>query len=217
MLLSFFLFFFFFFFFGAFFGVSIRSNIHVANFGFFDLDAALSSAFVFVLVETIHPDASRGCGNRGIGDASNVLKYLTSRGNRAAAKRLADIEQICDQLGISISDGSGQQDDIESMIAPWPDVSLATLVNEDSAERNGAVDEEPRIAPQHTAPSPEFDWAEASAAFFDNQPFSGQPDQAVAPMWGSFGEGFSGFYFDEFALTGVVETDWEELSRQFND
>lgn len=195
----------------------------IAKFGFFDLDATFSSAFVFVLVETIYPDAGKGCGKGGIRDASGVLQHLASYGNRAAAKRRMDIEQTCDQLGISFRDSSTTQagnaehahlDDSRTM--PNGSSGISTHAN------NGFVPtaQEPQICQPGAVESPEFDWAEATAAFFD-QPFYGRPYQTVpVPMMDAtaFGEGFSdqvGLYFDEFALTGVVETDWEELSRKF--
>ncbi|KAL4933735.1 fungal specific transcription factor domain-containing protein [Aspergillus undulatus] len=71
----------------------------LANFGFFNLDAIFSVAFVFVLSSTIYPD-KESCW-RDINSTLELLDYLSSHGNKASHNRRADIVQRCDYLGIS--------------------------------------------------------------------------------------------------------------------
>ncbi|KAH6689815.1 fungal-specific transcription factor domain-containing protein, partial [Plectosphaerella plurivora] len=77
----------------------------IANFGFFDLDATFSAAFVFVLIERIYPSSTNGNGVANIQRASEIMQYLASRGNKAAAKRHADLERICSHIGLSVGGG----------------------------------------------------------------------------------------------------------------
>ncbi|KAL4874438.1 hypothetical protein BJY04DRAFT_225929 [Aspergillus karnatakaensis] len=77
----------------------LRSQRLLANFGFFDLDAIFSVAFVFVLAGTIHP-GKESCW-RDINLTLHLLDHLSSHGNKAAYNRRVDILQMCEHLGIS--------------------------------------------------------------------------------------------------------------------
>lgn len=77
-----------------------------AKFGFFDLDAIFSTAFVFVLAEVaVRPqetNRSDGVGRQRIRGAASMMEYLSSCGNRVATKRLADIRQMCSYLDLDV-------------------------------------------------------------------------------------------------------------------
>lgn len=77
-----------------------------AKFGFFDLDATFSAAFVFVLVEAMGPGDRRDLNLARITTALGLLEYLSGHGNKAAGKRQADIEQMCRHLRVSLSQSS---------------------------------------------------------------------------------------------------------------
>lgn len=70
----------------------------LAKFGFFDLDAIFSTAFVFVLAATIYPDNESYL--REINSTVQLFDYLSESGNQASHNRRADILQMCDHLGL---------------------------------------------------------------------------------------------------------------------
>ncbi|KAH8672931.1 hypothetical protein BGZ61DRAFT_427508 [Ilyonectria robusta] len=74
----------------------LRNTELIAKNAFLDLDILFSVGFIFVLVEAIHPDTNLGLG--GIEGSRHVLQYLVTVGNRAAAKRLAELDQMCIHL-----------------------------------------------------------------------------------------------------------------------
>ncbi|RSM09441.1 hypothetical protein CEP52_004071 [Fusarium oligoseptatum] len=72
---------------------ALRNTELIAKNAFLDLDILFSVGFVFVLVEAIHPNKNLGIS--GIEGSRNVLQYLVTVGNRAAAKRLGELDQMC--------------------------------------------------------------------------------------------------------------------------
>ena len=83
--------------------LSLKQQELLAKFGYFDLDAAISAAFIFILVESLQSVGSSRSGLHGIRSATSILQYLIKHGNKAAAKRMLDVEHICQHLGIGIS------------------------------------------------------------------------------------------------------------------
>jgi hypothetical protein len=162
---------------------------------------------VFVLIERIYPASTNGNGVANIQRASEIMQYLASRGNMAAAKRHADLERICSHIGLSVGDG----DRAPAHRAPAPAKPCQDLSSQ--TDLGGQVSVTQDIPMLHNE-SPQFDWDEAAAAFFDQQP--DEVDQMARNL--SFAEGgyvAEDFDFNSFMLTGVVETDWAEFSRQF--
>lgn len=68
-----------------------------AKHAFLDLDAVFSAGFVFVLVEMIVP--GRNLGACGIRVSRRILSHLVELGNRAASRRLTELDQMCAHLG----------------------------------------------------------------------------------------------------------------------
>lgn len=169
-----------------------------------------------MLVESIYNQSNKGCGVSGIRTAFGVLHHLATAGNRAASKRRGDIEHMCDHLGVTFEDVPGFSNEraaepgapVETSVHPHDD-SGPTLERQLQAPSDGDV--------MSQLESPSFDWTQMSTALFDQSVPPDYPqnwNMADVP----FGEGICDlptFYLDDFALTGVVEADWEELSRQF--
>lgn len=76
----------------------LRKRDLLAKHAFLDLDAAFSVGFIFVLVEAINP--GKGLGYDGIEGSRAVLGYQVRQGNRAAAKRLEELDQMCASLSL---------------------------------------------------------------------------------------------------------------------
>ncbi|KAJ9661442.1 hypothetical protein H2201_006473 [Coniosporium apollinis] len=185
------------------------------KFGFFDLDATFSVAFVFVLVESIY--SSKGSDLFGIHGTLGIFHYLTQHGNRAASKRLADIEQMCDHLSIplELSTAAGRSAPTEPHLNAVAEPHNGQ--REDTAARwpNGqeqAPDME-RLVPLEEPMS--LDWYQPLEPVFPQQIPYPVEDTAIGDNF--FGEGthdvYSLYYNNDLALTGAVESDWEELER----
>lgn len=120
-----------------------------------------------------------------------------------------DIEQMCHHLGIAFENMPEHDDDSHNVTGSQ---------HVDGRQSEGFVAESASedLNSHRQDESPDFDWSRAAATFFDTLPSEGLDQPSMSTL--SFGEGGydpMGFYVDQFALTGVVETDWEELSRQF--
>ncbi|KAK6226070.1 hypothetical protein QIS74_02117 [Colletotrichum tabaci] len=206
----------------------------IANFGFFDLDAAFSAAFVFVLVDSIHVRASHPSSIVQIRKASEVLEHLASQGNIAAQKRRADIIQMCNHLGVSFNEDTNERADRSPMEIDGVRVNEAGTDDADGQTQH-QHDEDGRLIPvrrrdqdlhrvEDTVPqnelssSSQFDWAQAAATLLDHSLADTQDQQQSMAAALSFGEGgnemLGSLYPEDFSLTGVVETDWAEFARQ---
>ncbi|OLN89944.1 hypothetical protein CCHL11_10120 [Colletotrichum chlorophyti] len=212
---------------------ALKEQQLIANFGFFDLDAAFSAAFVFVLVDRIHANTSQLPSKTTICKASGILEHLSSQGNIAAGKRRADIDQMCAHLGISFHDNSQDKDNGARLDKVGPHGPAGEA---DGAHSRGQEpDEHPSSAAaaltqnenlaraectrsQNEASASHFDWAQAAATLFDHSLADAQEQQQSMAAALSFGEGgneiFNSLYLEDFSLTGVVETDWAEFSKQ---
>lgn len=67
-----------------------------ARYGFFDLDATFSAAFVLVMVGFV--DKTQSQPPKALDQASKVLQFLSRSGNTAAERRLQDITQSCSHV-----------------------------------------------------------------------------------------------------------------------
>lgn len=188
-----------------------RQNL-IAKFGFFDLDAAISSAFVFVLVESTHSADSPQSGIQGIAAAMSILRFLAENGNKAAERRLKDVQQVCEHLGIMLG-------------ASEPPTGLhtqqAASTNMDHSELNtaptAALPNGHMVSSEHslmdgTVGTTEFDWRQALVSLegpSDSMSNSLSGDNA---LW----DGADGFNFDfnsDFMLNEADLTAWEQFER----
>lgn len=171
---------------------------------------------MFVLANNIYPDKAQTQGAASLQLLCELLRLLVSRGNRAAAKRYVDIQQMCEVLGNPVTaDGnrlsSGEtscqetrQELIGGLNQTVPDSDLGDGSHGSIHDVSATVDVQ------------EFDWGQASTVFFGHEPSYQQDHTAILHEF-TFGEARNdtiGFGDEDFALTGVIETDWEELSRQ---
>lgn len=78
-------------------------TIATAKFGFFDLDATFTVAFISLLAVCLSPPGSRAASSHdGVIGAYEILSHFAAHGNAAASKRMVDVEQMCENLGIQI-------------------------------------------------------------------------------------------------------------------
>lgn len=77
-------------------GVDFRCRDQ-ARFGFFDLDAAFSAAFILIM-QAFLEGASAGSRPTALQEAIVVLEHLSGEGNKVARQRLADIRDFSNQV-----------------------------------------------------------------------------------------------------------------------
>lgn len=192
-----------------------------AKFGFFDLDAAVSSAFVFLLVESIYSTESSQSGKQGVKGATSILSYLSGCGNRAAQRRLNDVQQLCEHLHIMD----------ESLIPPAGHSTQTITVpttNRESHNSNtidvATVGSSANVQAEqshYTSPLLEdIDWRQALSSLEaqgDTSDIPAMNDGFISDM-NAF-DHLDGFNFDlngDFMLTGADETDWAQFEHQIS-
>ncbi|CAI7586782.1 unnamed protein product [Penicillium pancosmium] len=81
----------------------LRKENIIAIFGFFDLDATFSSAFIMILTaifNIICKDDQAILPSPGLDEAIQVLRHLSDRGNPFAGEKLREVEHIWAQLHV---------------------------------------------------------------------------------------------------------------------
>lgn len=68
----------------------------IARFGFFDLDATFSAAFVLIMLKANNKESEKP--PEDVYQACQILEYLSDSGNRAARRRLQDIRLFCARI-----------------------------------------------------------------------------------------------------------------------
>ncbi|CAI7657728.1 unnamed protein product [Penicillium glandicola] len=193
---------------------SLRRQQTIPRYGFFDLDATFSAAFVLVMVGFL--DKSQIQPPPALDKASKVLQFLSQSGNLAAERRLQDIAQSCSHV--------------------WPDhVFNANASHGDAASRKTRAFAASPGSRQDTlltsSDSPPYTaMASSSRGIHQDEirllePWSDMdvPD-AMFDMQGDWNldlsgeaEGiYSSFHNPTLPLTGVDYTDWLEIEKVFN-
>lgn len=180
-----------------------------------DLDATFSVGFIFVLVEAINP--GKGLGFKGIEGSRAILRYLVTLGNRAAASRLAELDQMCTHLALPVHQASGQTPQESFMDLLTQTFSFSSgYGNLDQGTDRTLTSVEHAGSGIDRASSRQGDDAGAAEACDDigqhDFGFSGA-DLASIPL-----EGENSLYWvyhtPGFMFTGVEQTDWESLENQ---
>lgn len=198
-----------------------RSNdtLYVARYGFFDLDATFSAAFVLVMagfaenVKEQPPPA--------LDQAFQVLEFLSRAGNLAAEQRFHDIAQSCSHV--------------------WPNyVFQGAPRGTQTREIGSAIDRAQRAVPRQGLTRSSGLYPSAALPYASMAQDSGQyyPDESgLLESWnhdensnGAFGiqgdwgfdltgeaEGiYSSFHNPTMPLTGVDYMDWLEIEKVFS-
>ncbi|KAJ5164184.1 uncharacterized protein N7500_006014 [Penicillium coprophilum] len=193
---------------------SLRQQQTIPRYGFFDLDATFSAAFVLVMVGFLNKP--QGQPPPALDQASKVLQFLSHSGNLAAERCIQDIAQSYSHV--------------------WPNhIFNANTPSSDAGSHDKPRTLEPSLAPRHdvltSSDSPPY-MAVASSTRGDHQdeirllePWSNMdvPD-AMFDMQGDWdldlsgdAEGiYSSFHNPTLPLTGVDYIDWLEIEKVFN-
>ena len=164
---------------------------------------------------------NEGAGRVGLQGAQELFDHLTASGNKAAANRHADILQMYENLGLFsqpavLSQPQERRLGVEPQPELCPEVTpippFQQIVGPDTSSA-----EQVHI-PQYQANSAQHFYSNESFGTFldhnnmmDAAPNDGSIDVS---MWEGSYDIYSCYHNDEFALTGAMDTDWEELQRQ---
>ncbi|KPM39058.1 hypothetical protein AK830_g7493 [Neonectria ditissima] len=189
----------------------LRNTELIAKNAFLDLDILFSVGFVFVLVEAIYPDSNLGLS--GIEDSRHILQYLVAVGNRAAAKRLGELDQMCIHLRPSQDQAHISQDlPYETTTQPFSFDPSENTASAMPATINPASHQQ---APLGLRPGQQHGHAEGgnvelTAATVNSHILDGNTDLANISL-----EGDNALYWvyhsPGFVYTGAELADWEAL------
>ncbi|EXK38445.1 hypothetical protein FOMG_08837 [Fusarium oxysporum f. sp. melonis 26406] len=164
----------------------------IAKHAFLDLDCLFSTGFIFVLAVIINSDKAQAY--QGIESVRSILMHLSNLGNRAATKRLAEIDQMCASLTLETE---------------TPDVDAAQpqmLMQPFSFHASGA-------APMASGESQGQTLTTESALGEQDAVMAGAQDLGDIVL-----EGEDDLYWiyhnPSLSLTGVEQLDWETLENQ---
>ncbi|KAK1574622.1 uncharacterized protein LY79DRAFT_593184 [Colletotrichum navitas] len=118
--------------------MSLRKKNILTTFGFFDLDAIFSAAFIMILTLIIDSTCEEGgklAPRPGLSEALDILDYLVGRGNNFALQRAREVRRMRDHLSTfldipknSPSEFGTNRPGMASMAAEGGEQSLATTV-----------------------------------------------------------------------------------------
>ncbi|CAN9200652.1 unnamed protein product [Alternaria alternata] len=198
--------------------LSLKQQELLAKFGYFDLDAAISAAFIFILVESLQSVGSPRSGLHGIRSATSILQYLTKHGNKAAAKRMLDVEHICQHLGIGISVPTIAGSPAAAAEGPSDNLDHGALCDRLPSAEDTTMSNKSHAADTYQEPTLATNWRQAlfelpdhtsrfsNSLGFDNESYD-------IPSIDDIGD-FNLDFGNDFMLTGADEIDWEEFERQ---
>ncbi|KAF5713655.1 transcription activator [Fusarium globosum] len=163
----------------------------IAKHAFLDLDCLFSAGFIFVLAVIINSDKAQAY--QGIERVRSILTHLSNLGNRAATKRLAEIDQMCTSLTLETE---------------TPDVEAAQpqmLMQPFSFQASGA-------APIASSEPQDQDLTSENALGEQDAVMAGAQDLGDIVL-----EGEDDLYWiyhnPSLSLTGVEQVDWETLEN----
>lgn len=176
--------------------------IKPAKHAFLDLDCLFSTGFIFVLAVMVNSD--KGKAYEGIESVRSILLHLSNLGNRAAAKRLTEIDMMCSSLAL--------ETELPDIDAGQPEMLLQPF----------SLDLESHPVPGELAMAPGRPDAQGNTAqsvtdeiVLENQDtFTAGADD----LGGIVLEGEDDLYWiyhnPSLSLTGVEQADWEILENQ---
>ncbi|CAI7604070.1 unnamed protein product [Penicillium viridicatum] len=179
----------------------------IAPFGFFDLDALFSVAFVFILAGSAFSDAQQIRVVQGLKLAMNLFDYLAERGNKASLCRKTDTEQICNHVGVSLDGASTALGDSQATPTPTQHAAItprydpvAEIIRTPTQQPDQRVNPSGYLHPLRATGLPPV--RQTEDGLYDS--FSGSVPRDLYTIHQN----------NDLALSGSVELDWEELERQ---
>ncbi|RSL73813.1 hypothetical protein CEP54_000025 [Fusarium duplospermum] len=191
---------------------ALREDKSIALFGYFDLDATFSAAFVLTMMGFVEGDLQEP--PEGLKQAAEVLKYLSSAGNSAAQRRLNDLKQFC----LHVWSPTNMTDDWSWL----KEGSVSSLNNSPENRQNmpGDGGGDPNLqadAMTTWGPAAWISWQSTAANGDDavHLDFSASENFQM-DLSHEAGDIYSSFNDPTLPLTGVDDVDWAEVGKMFH-
>lgn len=187
-------------------------------FGYFDLDATFSVAFISVMMGFIEGNDAQN-PPEGLSEAAEVLQYLSKAGNRAAQRRLHELKQFCSYVWCPLQLAGDWQWLTDGQMGSSEPANLNLAANHGSPngifQPDTSNENEDYVA--STVEANVYNaWlpttSEQSSTFFDFDSFS---DFSVDPSR-EMGNIYSSYNDPNLPLTGIDDTDWAEVGKLFH-
>ncbi|KAJ5651728.1 hypothetical protein N7507_009154 [Penicillium longicatenatum] len=196
---------------------SLQQQRIIPRYGFFDLDATFSAAFVLVMSGVL--DKSKDQPPPALDQAFHVLKFLSRSGNSAAEQRFQDISLSCSHVWPNYVFNKALPETRTTRMNPVRSQALNSASREELSKSPFGYS--PAFSTYKTQDSGQFRLDESRLLEPWSQ--SGAPD-AVFDMeidWGldltGEAEGiYSSFHSPILPLTGVDHMDWLEIEKVFS-
>jgi len=204
---------------------SLRRDNSIALFGYFDLDATFSAAFILLMMGFVDSsDMQRP--PEGIAQAAEVLRYLSEAGNGAAQRRLEELKQFCRRVWSPPENVTAEwawlREDFEDF--PMGSTMDADITNDPTqAQANNTANHVQQsstgaIEPARAMTATPSAWQNvaddldvAGGADLDNF-FNDFPTNLGDEMGGIY----SSYNDPTLPLTGIDEVDWAEVGKMFH-
>ncbi|KAH0428447.1 fungal specific transcription factor domain-containing protein [Colletotrichum camelliae] len=125
--------------------LALRKGNTLTIFGFFDLDAIFSAAFIMILtliIDSTSDDSQKLAPSPGLPDALEILDYLVARGNDFASQRAREVRRMRDHLTTFLDIPKNSPSEVRNNRPPAVagDASIVASVDDDG----GGADSEAR-------------------------------------------------------------------------
>jgi hypothetical protein len=181
-------------------------------FGYFDLDATFSAAFVLTMMGFVEGDLQEP--PEGLKQAAEILKYLSNAGNSAAQRRLNDLKQFC----LHVWSPTNMTDDWSWL----KEGSVSSLDNSPANRQNFSGDGDGNQNLQADAmttwgPTAWISWQSTATGGEDavHLDFSASENFQM-DLSHEAGDIYSSFNDPTLPLTGVDDVDWAEVGKMFH-
>ncbi|KAM0417131.1 hypothetical protein ACHAPT_012838 [Fusarium lateritium] len=188
---------------------ALREDKSIALFGYFDLDATFSAAFVLTMMGFVEGDLQEP--PEGLKQAAEILKYLSNAGNSAAQRRLSDLKQFC----LHVWSPTNMTDDWS-----WLKEGSVSSLDNSPANRQG-------VPGEHLQADAMATWGPAAWISWQSSATAGNGEDAVhldfsasenfqMDLSHEAGDIYSSFNDPTLPLTGVDDVDWAEVGKMFH-
>ncbi|KAJ5549541.1 hypothetical protein N7513_006775 [Penicillium frequentans] len=196
---------------------SLQQQRTIPRYGFFDLDATFSAAFVLVMGGVL--DNTTDQPPPALDQAFHVLKFLSQSGNSAAEQRFQDISLSCSHVWPNYVFNGAPPETQTSQVDPSRDQALDTASRKDL--RRSPLEYPLASSTYMAQDSSQFRLDEGK--LLESWSQSGAPETVfdMEVDWGldltGEAEGiYSSFHSPIFPLTGVDHMDWLEIEKVFS-
>ncbi|CAG9940284.1 unnamed protein product [Clonostachys rosea f. rosea IK726] len=196
----------------------LREDRSIALFGYFDLDATFSAAFILAMMGLVeNNEESRP--PEGLSQSAMILKYLGKAGNKAAERRLNELRQFCLHVW-SPEKLSGEWKWLREEKATRPSVSNPV------GDPGSASDTTPSNPNNNSDPAAGTSLGPGMWTTWNQMTPTGESDGALLnfdqfddfqiDLSHEMGDIYSSFNDPALPLTGIDEVDWAEVGKMFH-